>query len=185
MRSSFCGLGALVLLLGLVRVRGEVPVQVDFQQDQFTGRWFSIGFASNSRWFQEKKSVMKMCSTVVSPTAEGNLEVISTYPKSEQINARKSLFVRTEEAGRFRYTSSYSGTTSDVRVVETNYNEYALLVGQKVKDGQTFTMVSLYGRTKYLRPELVEKFTRFGLEQGLNPEQILILPRTDLCMESI
>uniref|UniRef100_G1KUY5 Prostaglandin-H2 D-isomerase n=1 Tax=Anolis carolinensis TaxID=28377 RepID=G1KUY5_ANOCA len=169
MRSSFCGLGALVLLLGLVRVRGEVPVQVDFQQDQFTGRWFSIGFASNSRWFQEKKSVMKMCSTVVSPTAEGNLE---------QINARKSLFVRTEEAGRFRYTSSYSGTTSDVRVVETNYNEYALLVGQKVKDGQTFTMVSLYGRTKYLRPELVEKFTRFGLEQGLNPEQILILPRT-------
>ncbi|KAH0615644.1 hypothetical protein JD844_005105 [Phrynosoma platyrhinos] len=144
MQSRLLGFWGLALLASLVQAQAEVPVQADFQQDQFTGRWFSIGFASNSRWFQEKKSSMKMCTTVVTPTRDGDLEVISTYPKADKCETRKSLFVRTEEPGRFSYTSSYSGVTSDVRVVETNYNEFALLSAQKVKDGQTFTLVTLY-----------------------------------------
>ncbi|XP_042334866.1 lipocalin-like [Sceloporus undulatus] len=170
-------------LVSLVQAQAQVPVQADFQQGQFLGRWFSVGFASNSRWFQEKKSSMKMCSTEVTPTSDGDLEVISTYPKGDKCETRKSLFVRTEEPGRFSYTSSYSGTTSDVRVVETNYHEYALLFAQKVKDGQTSTWVTLYGRSKELRPELLEKFTRLALEQGLTRENILLLPRTDLCIQ--
>lgn len=48
---------------------------------QLTGRWYSIGLASNSNWFKEKKHLMKMCTTVISATADGNLEVTSTYPK--------------------------------------------------------------------------------------------------------
>lgn len=48
---------------------------------QFTGTWYSIGLASNSRWFKEKKPVIKMCTTVVTPTEDGNLDVTSTYPK--------------------------------------------------------------------------------------------------------
>ena len=48
---------------------------------QLTGRWYSIGLASNSNWFKEKKHLMKMCTTVISVTADGNLEVTSTYPK--------------------------------------------------------------------------------------------------------
>lgn len=48
---------------------------------QFTGSWYSIGLASNSRWFKEKRQVIKMCTTVVSPTEDGNLDIASTYPK--------------------------------------------------------------------------------------------------------
>lgn len=48
---------------------------------QLTGRWYSIGLASNSNWFKEKRHLMKMCTTIISTTAEGNLEVTSTYPK--------------------------------------------------------------------------------------------------------
>lgn len=48
---------------------------------QLTGRWYSIGLASNSNWFKEKRHLMKMCTTIISATAEGNLEVTSTYPK--------------------------------------------------------------------------------------------------------
>lgn len=48
---------------------------------QLTGRWYSIGLASNSDWFKEKRHLMKMCTTIISATAEGNLEVTSTYPK--------------------------------------------------------------------------------------------------------
>lgn len=51
---------------------------------QLTGRWYSIGLASSSNWFKDKKHLMKMCTTVITVTADGNLEVNSTYPKYER-----------------------------------------------------------------------------------------------------
>lgn len=61
---------------------GSVPGwQLSGRCVQLTGRWYSIGLASNSNWFKEKKHLMKMCTTVISVTADGNLEVTSTYPK--------------------------------------------------------------------------------------------------------
>ncbi|XP_061460038.1 lipocalin-like [Rhineura floridana] len=173
----------LALALGcLLQAEAEVPVQPDFQQDQFTGRWFSIGLASNSRWFKDKKSVMKMCTTVVTPTEDGNLDVTSTYPKLDQCETRNILFIQTEQPGRFHYTSPRSGSQHDVRVVETNYSEYALLCAKMRKGAETFTMVTLYGRSKELRSDLLEKFTQLALAQGLSQENVLLLPRTDLCM---
>lgn len=48
---------------------------------QLAGRWYSIGLASNSNWFKDKKHLMKMCTTDIAVTADGNMEVTSTYPK--------------------------------------------------------------------------------------------------------
>ncbi|XP_054854380.1 lipocalin-like [Eublepharis macularius] len=176
--------GFLALILGcLLQAQAEVPVQPNFQQDQFLGRWYSIGLASNSKWFKEKKSVMKMCTTMVTPTEDGNLNITSTYPKLDQCETRKSLFVLTDQPGRFTYISPRSGSPHEVRVVETDYNEYALVHVKKMKGTETFTMVTLYGRRKELNLGLLEKFTRFALEQGLAQENILTLPRTNLCME--
>ncbi|EMP28339.1 Complement component C8 gamma chain [Chelonia mydas] len=72
---------------------------------QFTGKWYSIGLASNSRWIKEKKQVLKMCTTVITPAADGNLNVTSTYPKSDRCEKRTSLFIKTDQPGRFSYTS--------------------------------------------------------------------------------
>lgn len=46
---------------------------------QFMGRWFSAGLASNSSWFREKKATMSMCSTVVALSADGGLNLTSTF----------------------------------------------------------------------------------------------------------
>ncbi|KAM6431091.1 lipocalin-like isoform 2-T3 [Liasis olivaceus] len=181
MQIQFSALLAFALLC-LLRVQAEMPVQADFQQEQFTGTWYSIGLASNSRWFKEKKLVIKMCTTVVTPTEDGNLDVTSTYPKLDQCETKRGLFLRTDEPGHFTYTNPWSGSTHNIWVVETNYNEYALLWDTITKGAETFTMVTLYGRTKLLRPELLEKFSQAALAQGLSQEDILILPRTDLCM---
>ncbi|XP_063172557.1 lipocalin-like [Candoia aspera] len=181
MQTQLSALSAFALLC-LLRVQAEMPVQGDFQQEQFTGTWYSIGLASNSRWFKEKKLVIKMCTTVVTPTGDGNLDVTSTYPKLDQCETKRSLFLRTDEPGRFTYTNPWSGSVHDIRVLETNYNEYALLGDTITKGAETFTMVTLYGRTKVLRSELLEKFTQVALGEDLGQEDILILPRTDLCM---
>ncbi|XP_034989943.1 lipocalin [Zootoca vivipara] len=182
MRTQFFSVFALTLGC-LSQVQAEPAVQPDFQQDQFTGRWYSIALASNSLWFKNKKQVMKMCTTVAVTTEDGNLDITSTYPKLDQCETRKSLFVRTEQPGRFQYTSPRSGNHFDVRVVETNYNEYALLYSiSKERSPRNWAMVTLYGRSKELSPELQEKFTQLALAEGLGNEDILFLPSTDLCM---
>uniref|UniRef100_A0A672UCY9 Prostaglandin-H2 D-isomerase n=1 Tax=Strigops habroptila TaxID=2489341 RepID=A0A672UCY9_STRHB len=177
MHTSLLSLLGLALL-GTLHAQDTIPVQTDFQQDKLTGRWFSIGLASNSNWFKEKKHLMKMCTTVISETADGNLEVTSTYPKGDQCEKRNSLYTRTEQPGRFSYTSPRWGSKHDIRVVETNYEEYALVATQISKSTGPSTMVLLYSRTKELSPEHLERFTQFSREQGLADDEILILPRT-------
>ncbi|XP_025905260.1 lipocalin-like [Nothoprocta perdicaria] len=169
-------------LLGALHAQEGVPVQADFQEEQFTGKWYSIGLASNSNWFKDKKHLMKMCTTVVSATADGNLEVTSTYPKADRCETKNSLYIKTEQPGRFSYTSPRWGSKHDIRIVETNYDEYALVATEISKNSGTSTMVLLYSRTKELSPERLERFTQFSKEQGLADEDILILPKTDKCM---
>ncbi|XP_062361649.1 lipocalin-like isoform X1 [Cinclus cinclus] len=208
-------------LLGTLHAQDSIPVQADFQQDKLTGRWYSIGLASNSNWFKEKRHLMKMCTTIISATAEGNLEVTSTYPKGDQCVMRNSLYTKTEQPGRFSYTSPREcptfkgepqtcsqsccpcsclgadlelraelcpmfptgwGSKHNIHVVETNYDEYALVATQISKNTGSSTMVLLYSRTKELGPERLEMFTKFSREQGLTDDEILILPQTDKCM---
>ncbi|XP_030741171.2 prostaglandin-H2 D-isomerase, partial [Echinops telfairi] len=82
----------LVLLgaLGVLQTPGQaqLSLQPNFQQDKFLGRWFSAGLASNSSWFREKKAVLSMCRSELSLTADGDLNLTST-------------FVRWAGAGRF------------------------------------------------------------------------------------
>ncbi|XP_019365984.1 PREDICTED: lipocalin-like [Gavialis gangeticus] len=179
---------ALLSILGLALIgslcaQEDVPVQPDFQPEKFTGTWYTIGLASNAKWFQDKKALMKMCTTVIESTPEGNLDVTSTYPKSDRCEKRNSLYIKTDQPGQFSYTSQRWGSQHNIRVVETNYDEYALVYTKKVKDTNTFTMVLLYGRTKELSPERLEKFTQFSKGQGLPEDAILILPKSDQCME--
>ncbi|XP_068513426.1 lipocalin-like isoform X1 [Anas acuta] len=165
-------------LLGALHAQDDIPVQANFQQDKLTGRWYSIGLASSSNWFKDKKHLMKMCTTVITVTADGNLEVNSTYPKGDQCEKKNSLYIKTEQPGRFSYTSPRWGSKHDIRVVETNYDEYALVATRISKSTGTSTMVLLYSRTKELSPERLERFTQFSKEQGLTDEEILILPQT-------
>ncbi|NXB77529.1 LIPO protein, partial [Donacobius atricapilla] len=165
-------------LLGTLHAQDSIPVQTDFQQDKLTGRWYSIGLASNSKWFKEKRHLMKMCTTIISSTAEGNLEVTSTYPKGDQCVTRNSLYTKTEQPGRFSYTSPRWGSKHNIHVVDTNYEEYALVATQISKSTDSSTMVLLYSRTKELSPERLEMFTQFSREQGLTDDEILILPQT-------
>ncbi|XP_068270182.1 lipocalin-like [Nyctibius grandis] len=176
-------LGVLGLaLLGALHAQDSIPVQTDFQQDKLTGRWYSIGLASNSNWFKEKKHLMKMCTTDISATADGNLQVTSTYPKGDQCEKKNSLYTKTEQPGRFSYTSPRWGSNHDIYVVETDYKEYALVATHITKSTGSYTMVLLYSRTKSLSPERLERFSQFSKEQGLMDEEILILPQTDKCM---
>ncbi|XP_074871410.1 prostaglandin-H2 D-isomerase [Carettochelys insculpta] len=181
MKASLFSLLGLTLL-GALHGQEQVLVQPDFQLEKFTGKWYSIGLASNTKWFKEKKQALKVCTTVVTPAGDGDLEVTSTYPKFDRCEKRTSLFTKTDQPGRFSYTSPRSGSQHEVRVVETDYDQYALLHTKMLKGTDTFTVVTLYGRTMDLSSDLLEKFSRFSIAQGLPEESVLLLPKTDKCM---
>ncbi|XP_069842529.1 lipocalin isoform X1 [Dendropsophus ebraccatus] len=178
-------LSLVLVTLSALCAQGDVPVQPDFQEDKILGKWYGIGLASNSAWFQAKKQQMKMCTTIITPTADGNLDVVATFPKQDRCERKSMTYIKTEQPGRFLSQSPRYGSDHVIRVVETNYNEYTLMHTIKTKGNEVNTIVSLFGRTKNLRPELLERFQQLAKEQGLTDDNILILPHTDSCMSEV
>ncbi|XP_058158738.1 prostaglandin-H2 D-isomerase [Dasypus novemcinctus] len=173
-------LGAFVVL----QTRAEIPVQPGFQQDKFLGRWFCTGLASNSTWLREKKAVLSMCSSAAAPTADGGLNLTSTFLRNNQCETRTMLLQPAGTPGRYSYTSPHWGSTHDVSVVETNYSQYALLLTAGAKGpGRDFVLASLYSRTQQPSVEAKEKFTALARALGLTDDAIVFLPPTDKCME--
>ncbi|XP_008049183.1 prostaglandin-H2 D-isomerase, partial [Carlito syrichta] len=71
------------------------------------------------------------------------------------------------------------GSSYRVSVVETDYEDYALLYSQGSKSpDQDFRMATLYSRTQTPRAELKEKFTEFCKAQGFTEDTIVFLPQT-------
>uniref|UniRef100_A0A8C3V0X7 Prostaglandin-H2 D-isomerase n=1 Tax=Catharus ustulatus TaxID=91951 RepID=A0A8C3V0X7_CATUS len=143
--------------LGLLGLSGDCV--------QLTGKWYSIGLASNSNWFRRREGTWKLPPPT--PSMGG-----------DQCVTRNSLYTKTEQPGRYSYTSPRWGSKHNIHVVETNYDEYALVATQISKSTGSSTMVLLYSRTKVLSPERLEMFTQFSREQGLTDDEILILPQT-------
>ncbi|CAI9599492.1 unnamed protein product, partial [Staurois parvus] len=168
--------------LYVLYVQADVPLQPDFQDNKIIGQWYGIGVASNSAWFKDKKQFLKMCTTVITPTADGNLDVVATYPKQDRCEKKSMTYIKTEQPGRFLSKSPRYGSDHVISVIETNYNEYTLMHTLKTKGSEVNTVVSLFGRTPNLSLELQEKFKQTAKEYGLTDENILILPQTDKCM---
>ncbi|XP_058999235.1 prostaglandin-H2 D-isomerase [Mustela lutreola] len=178
-----------LVLLGVLGVlqtgaQPQVSLQPNFQQDKFLGRWYTSGLASNSSWFREKKSALSMCVSVVAPTADGGLNLTSTFLRKEQCETRTLLLQPAGTPGCYSYTSPHWGSTHDVWVVTTDYDEFALLYTAGTKGlGRDFHMATLYSRTQTPRAEIKEKFSTFAKTQGFTEDTIVFLPQTDKCME--
>ncbi|OCT65214.1 hypothetical protein XELAEV_18041453mg [Xenopus laevis] len=130
-------------------VGAEVPLQPDFQNEKVLGKWYGIGLASNSNWFKDRKSHMKMCTTIITPTTDGNMDVTATYPKMDRCETKSMTYFKTEQPGRFRAKSPRYGSEHDMRVVETNYDEYILMYTVKTKGSETNQIVSLFGKFSF------------------------------------
>ncbi|KGL97463.1 Lipocalin, partial [Charadrius vociferus] len=172
-------LGILGLALpGALHAQDSIPVQTDFQQDKLTGRWYSIGLASNSNWFKDKKHLMKMCTTVISATTDGNLEVTSTYPKLDRCQKFELLFQRSGQAGHYMAQEE-----RDLRVMETDYSCYAIVHELKQGGQDPHTALQLLTRDQGVSPQLLQRFKELILTAGLTKDMMAILPKSGECHE--
>ncbi|KAJ7996246.1 hypothetical protein DPEC_G00235110 [Dallia pectoralis] len=172
-------LGAL--LCSLV-VSAEVMPQRDFDLQGMAGKWYLIGFASNAQWFINHRASMKMGTATLTPTANGNLEMSYASLNTDGSCWRMShLAEKTNLPGRFIFKSERWNNENDMRVVDVNYNEYALIHTVKTKGGVSTVLNKLYARETDLNPDILEKFRQFSLDTGILPGNIAVLPENDEC----
>ncbi|XP_052579250.1 prostaglandin-H2 D-isomerase [Peromyscus californicus insignis] len=176
-------LGLLGFPQTLAQGEGHVSVQPNFQQDKFLGHWYSIALASNSTWFRDKKTGLFMCKAVLAPSTDGGLNLTSIFLRRNQCETKIMMLQPGKVPGQYNYRSPHSGNVQTISVVETNYDEYALLLSTGTKGmGQPFLMSTLYSRTQTIKDELKEKFTAFSHAHSLTEEDIVFLPQPDKCI---
>ncbi|XP_036599554.1 prostaglandin-H2 D-isomerase-like [Trichosurus vulpecula] len=150
---------------------------------QFVGTWYSVGLASIFPWFLKKKAELMMCKTILIPQADGAVNFTATFVSSNLCETRSSLLRKTQQPGHYIYKSIKLGSEHNIFVVETNCEEYSLLYSTKTKGNSNFNMATLYSRTKDVRPELKERFIMFAKSHGFTEDTIVILPKTDQCVD--
>uniref|UniRef100_A0A3B4Z8X5 Lipocalin-like n=1 Tax=Stegastes partitus TaxID=144197 RepID=A0A3B4Z8X5_9TELE len=170
---------SLLTLLGAVlcslAVSSEVIPPADFNLQAMAGKWYLIGFATNAQWFVTRKGSMKMGMAILTPTADGDMEISYSSLNSDGSCWRmNNLATKTKVPGKFTYTSQRKRTTykpnaqfnpyfcfqfirsalvplsgwgnkNDMRVVDVKYDEYALTQTIKTKGDDATVVNKLYG----------------------------------------
>ncbi|XP_029059882.1 neutrophil gelatinase-associated lipocalin isoform X1 [Monodon monoceros] len=163
----------------------RVPLQPNFQPDQFQGKWYIVGLAGNALK-KEKQVQFKMYATIYELKEDRSYNVTSTLLRDERCDHWIRTFVPSSRPGQFTLGNikGFPGVQSyTVRVATTNYNQFAIVYFKKVYKNQEYFKTTLYGRTKELTPQLKENFIRFAKSLGLTDEYILFPVPIDKCID--
>ncbi|XP_006205650.2 neutrophil gelatinase-associated lipocalin [Vicugna pacos] len=163
----------------------RVPLQPDFQDDQFQGKWYVIGLAGNAV-NKEEEGEFKMYTTTYQLKEDQSYNVTSTLLRDQRCDHWIRTFVPSFQPGQFNLGNieRYPGIQSyTVRVVATNYNQFAMVFFKKVSNNKEYFKITLYGRTKELTPKLKENFIRFTKSLGLTDNHIIFSVPIDQCID--
>ncbi|XP_068963601.1 neutrophil gelatinase-associated lipocalin-like isoform X2 [Petaurus breviceps papuanus] len=159
-----------MILLGILKNKlhnsapalSKIPLQSDFQAKKFQGKWYVIGLAGRNI----------------------QTEGLGHSKMGESCDIGFRTFVPRGKRGQFALDNfkAYGVTKYVFRVVQTNYEEFAILYFHSVKKSEVDFMASLYGRTKELKSEPKEKFIEFAQSLGLTGEFLLFLPKDEKCI---
>ncbi|XP_057680852.1 lipocalin-like [Corythoichthys intestinalis] len=174
----------LVALMCILAACADVmPVQ-DFDLQRMGGKWYTVGFATNAAWFVNHKDKMKVGTANFVPTADGDIELNHAHVKDDGTCWRMNhLAKKTDTPGRFTFYSQKWNNDNDVRVVDVNYDSYALLHTIKTRDGVSEVLNQLYTRTTDVSADLQQKFLDFSLQTGVLAENVAMLPSAAECTE--
>lgn len=163
----------------------RVPLQPNFQDDQFQGKWYVVGLAGNAV-SQKEGAQFKMYTTNYELKEDRSYNVTSTLFKDQHCDYFVRTFVQTSPPGQFHLGNieAYPGLQGyTVKVAATDYSQFAMVFFRKVFQNREFFKITLYGRTKELPPERKENFSRFAKSLGLADDNIVFPVPIDQCID--
>ncbi|XP_077624417.1 neutrophil gelatinase-associated lipocalin-like [Crocuta crocuta] len=163
----------------------KVPVQPHFKNKQFQGKWYVLGLSGNE-FNKEKHSQFKIYANTYKLNEDKSYNITSTFAWNQTCAHWLRTFIPTARRGQYSLGNieRYTGIQMYIlRVVATDYNQFAMLYFKKIFRNQEFFKIALYGRTMDLTPELKENFISFTKSLGLTDQHIIFPIRIDQCMD--
>ncbi|XP_014849429.1 PREDICTED: lipocalin-like [Poecilia mexicana] len=177
----------LLVLLGAalcsLTMSTEIVPQPGFDLKEAEGKWYLIGFATNSRWYINNRDKIKMGIATLTSTAEGHMRVsYASLNKDGSCSRKKYRANKTDIPGKFVFVSRRGGSEKHTIMVEIKYDNFALIYDmKKKKKGAITKIVRLYSRTDEASDEVKEKFRQLAYRVGTLTENIFFLPKNAPC----
>ncbi|EHA99969.1 Neutrophil gelatinase-associated lipocalin [Heterocephalus glaber] len=152
----------------------KVPFQPDFQDDQFQGKWYSLGVADNTIQ-NGNGSQLTMYSVNYELQDDHSFNVNTSMLRDEVCEHSVETLFPGFQPGQFTLgnLTSYRGVMSYiVRVAATNYSHFAMVYVEKIVRFKWYYKMTLYGRTKKLRHKLKERFIKFTTSLDFTKDNI-------------
>ncbi|XP_043844944.1 epididymal-specific lipocalin-12 [Dromiciops gliroides] len=161
----------------------RVPLQVNFLPNEFQGTWYVVGLAGNA-FTKAEEAQSKMYTTAYKLQEDNSYRVTSTLLRGNRCDKFVRTFVPKGQPGQFTLGDfrKYGLQDYTVRVMRTNYNEYAMVYFKKTSDNTDYFKITLYGRSEELRPQLKENFKNVVKSLGLTDNNILFPAKTEECI---
>ncbi|XP_061460289.1 lipocalin-15-like [Rhineura floridana] len=170
----------LMVLLCAFCIHADVDVQPDFDLAKFSGKWHVMAAVSDCDLFQKMKPIMTTSATIVKPLPNGDTELVTGFPLPKECKKMKMLLKKTDQPGHF--TSDDETGKKDVRVMATDYDNFAFLYIFKEAEGEpSSTSVQLYTRLPKITKEVMEIFKQLYHKVGLTDDLMVEFPWSDLC----
>ncbi|TRZ12724.1 hypothetical protein HGM15179_014372 [Zosterops borbonicus] len=168
-------------LLCLLQAAAQVPLQPDLDTEKFAGVWHVTAIASNCSIFLKMKDGMKSSMAIVSFMPEGDLTMKLIWPLMDKCQKFELLFQQSGQAGH------YIGAQDerDLRVMETDYSNYAVVHEAHHSEGESSTALQLLSREQDVSPQILQRFMELLPTVGLTTDMLAILPKSDQCINDI
>uniref|UniRef100_A0A8C4WAC0 Lipocalin/cytosolic fatty-acid binding domain-containing protein n=1 Tax=Gopherus evgoodei TaxID=1825980 RepID=A0A8C4WAC0_9SAUR len=153
----------------------------------FSGMWHIMAAVSNCPIFQSMKDLMKTSAAIITVTPEDNLHFKIGYPLQDgckKIDWGRKGGSDTAVSGHHLFLSTEMGK-QDMRVVATDYTNYAIVYTFKDDDGKSSTTLQLYSRIQKVNPEAMKTFKELYPAMGLTDNMLVIFPKSGWNGESM
>ncbi|MEQ2247815.1 hypothetical protein ILYODFUR_012962 [Ilyodon furcidens] len=161
-------------------VLGKSPVTTleNFDFEQFSGRWYEVAVVSTCpQYMQRKKSDPVIVALELKHVhSQHNFTMTSSTFKNGTCRETLTVINLTSTPGRFFHHVARFGADVDCFVVDTNYNEYALMLQLSTEkpSGNKTTIVKLYSRTTSVSPLVLGKFKALIRLHGISEDTAIM-----------
>ncbi|XP_072515004.1 lipocalin-like [Salminus brasiliensis] len=168
-------LGMLGVLLYAVAVSGTASS--DFDVQLITGKWYAVHAASNAPWFVARRNELPMESITLTPQANGDLLMESSFQGPDgTCKQLKDVAKKTTVPGRFTFYFEKFDAHNVFQVLDVKYDEYIIayfIISDE--NERNYTLNRLLSRKKEVKEEVLKKFTKVSVEQGIKSENFATL----------
>uniref|UniRef100_A0A4X1SD83 Lipocalin 12 n=2 Tax=Sus scrofa TaxID=9823 RepID=A0A4X1SD83_PIG len=179
---------ALWVLLSLPKaLRGQVTPQTalssvlqTFQKDQFQGEWIVLALAGSTHKTADRSLLSPFTATFVQ-NQNDRWEVSYAMIRSKRCVTWSYVLISETQVGKFSVVHS-GGSQADqeeVRVYDTDYASFALLLSRRNSGSQSILRVSLLCRAWAIKPQVLRRFVCLVQAQGLADHHIVFPDLSD------